>query len=100
MGLAKMGIFLGIYLLMFWNMFGNFMFKSVIHRTATLSKGIMLMGGIVVASYFWAGYTLPYLDHNYLFNTTIANLLISIPAGILVTALVWPRPKKEEQIVL
>ena len=93
-------MFLAFYLMMFWNMFGGQVLKTSIHRFATLSKGILLMGGIVVSSYFWAGYTLPYLDCNYLFNTTVANLLISIPVGILVTALVWPRPEKEEQLIL
>ena len=100
LGLAKTGMFLAIYFLMFWTMFGGQVIKTSLHRAATLSKGVLLMGGIVVSSYFWAGYTLPYLDKNYLFGVTIANLLISIPAGILVTALIWPRPPKEEQMLL
>ena len=98
--MAKTGMFLAIYFLMFWTMFGGQVIKTSLHRAATLSKGVLLMGGIVVSSYFWAGYTLPYLDKNYLFGVTIANLLISIPAGILVTALIWPRPPKEEQMLL
>ena len=93
-------MFFALYLLMFWTMFGGQVVKTKIHRAATLSKGILLMGGMVVASYFWSGYTLPYLDSNYLMNTTIANILISIPSGILVTALIWPRPQKEEQLIL
>jgi hypothetical protein len=72
----------------------------VVHRMATLSKGALLIGGIVVASYFWAGFTLPYLDRNYLVSTTIVNLLIAIPVGSLVLAMLWPRPRKEEHPIL
>lgn len=85
---------------MFWTMFGGSMRKTVIHRLATLSKGALLMGGMVVSSYFWASYTFPYLDRDYLFNTTISNIFISIPAGGLVLALFWPRPRKEDHIIL
>ena len=85
-------MFLGAYMFMFWTMFSGQVFRTNIHHAATLSKGVMLLGGIVISSYFWAGYTLPYLDGNYLFNITVANLLISIPVGTLVTALMWPRP--------
>ena len=62
LGLAKTGMFFAFYLLMFWTMFGGQVFKTTIHRAATLSKGVLLLGGLVVSSYFWAGYTLPYLD--------------------------------------
>ena len=100
LGLAKTGMFVGVYLLLFWDMFAGKMGKSVIHRVATLSKGVLLMGGLAVASYYWGAYTLPYIDSSYLTNTTIANLLIAIPAGSFLLALLWERPKKEEHIIL
>ena len=93
-------MFLGVYLLSFWSMFGQIVKKTVIHRLATLSKGILLMGGIIIGSYFWAGYTFPYLDRSYLLNTTLGNLFIAIPVGSFLIALFWPRPKKEEQLIL
>lgn len=100
MGLAKTGIVVGAYLLMFWSMFGVQMRATTIHRVATLSKGALLVGGLVVASYFWGSYTLPYVDRLYLFSITITNILIAVPVGSLIIALVYPRPRKEEQIIL
>ena len=93
-------MFLGVYLLIFWDMFGGKMNKSVIHRMSTLSKGVLLMGGLAASCYFWGAYTLPYLDSEYLLTTTVANLMIAIPVGALLLALLWERPKKEEHIVL
>ena len=96
-----MGMFIGVYLLMFWTMFGdNRMRMTGIHRVSALMKGTMLLGGIVVGSYFWGSYTFPYLDSPYLTNTTLANLLIGIPVGALLLALLTPKPTKEEQILL
>lgn len=100
LGLAKTGMVLGVYLLMFWSMFRMQMRTTVIHRVATLSKGALLVGGLVVSSYFWGAYSLPYLDRLYLVSVTIANIFIAFPVGSLVIALVWPRPRKEEQIIL
>jgi hypothetical protein len=93
-------MFLAVYLLMFWSMFGEQSRTSVIHRLATLSKGVMLLGGIVVASFYWGGYSFPYLDEGYLFKTTIANLFITIPVGAVLAALFWEKPRKEEQPIL
>ena len=100
MGLSKTGVVLVAYFLMFWSMFGAQMRTTVIHRIATLSKGALLVGGLVVSSYFWASYTLPYVDRLYLFSITISNILIAVPVGSLIIALVYPRPRKEEQIIL
>jgi hypothetical protein len=93
-------MFLSLYLLIFWSMFGNQTKTTVIHRLATLSKGIMLIGGVVVASFYWAGLTFPYLDQNYLLQISLTNLLIAIPVGVLLSAWFWPKPKKEEQPIL
>jgi hypothetical protein len=95
LGLAKSGMFLGVYLLMFWTMFGGQVVKTVIHRIAILSKGALLMGGLVVGSYFWGLLSFPYLDNYFLLDVTIANYFIAFPFGALVIALLWPRPRKE-----
>jgi len=89
LGLAKTGMFVGLYLILFWDMFGGKMNKSMIHHMATLSKGVLLIGGLVVASYYWGAYTLPYLDRGYMLTTTIANLMIAIPVGAFLLALLW-----------
>jgi len=47
-------------------MFGNQTKTTVIHRLAVLSKGVMLIGGVIVSSFYWACFTFPYLDKNYL----------------------------------
>ena len=75
-------------------MFGNQSKTTLIHRLATLSKGVMLVGGLVVSSFFWAGYSFPYLDKNYLLETSITNVAIAVPVGILLSAWFWPKPKK------
>lgn len=89
LGLAKTGMFLGVYMLMFWTMFGEITRKTAVHRAATLSKGALLLGGIAVSSFFWAGYTFPYLDSGYLLSTSLANLFIVFPIGGLIIALIW-----------
>ena len=93
-------MFLALYLLIFWSMFGGKTKTTVIHRIASLSKGVMLIGGIVVASFYWGGFSFPYLDQNYLLRTTITNLTIAIPVGALFIAMFSPKPKKEEQPIL
>lgn len=94
LGLAKSGMFLGVYLLMFWTMFGGQVVKTVLHRMATLSQGALLLGGMVVSSYFWGLLSLPYLDNFFLLDVTISNLLIALGVGSVLIALVWPRPRK------
>ena len=101
LGLSKMGMFLGFYLLMFWTMFSQPTMRTTnIHRFSVLMKGGMMIGGMVVGSFFWGSYTFPYLDSGYLTNTTLANVAIGGTVGAFVLALMWPRPKKEEQIML
>ena len=91
---------MAVYLLMFWNMFGDRSRTTLIHRLATLSKGVLLIGGVVISSFYWGGFTFPYLDESYLLRTTISNLFVGIPVGAVLAALFWERPQKEESIIL
>jgi len=93
-------MFLALYLLIFWSMFGGKSKTTLIHRIAELSKGVMLIGGMIIASFYWAGFSFPYLDESYLLRTTITNLFIAIPVGCLLVGMFWPKPKKEEQPII
>jgi hypothetical protein len=66
LGLARTGMFLGVYILLFSGMFGGSVRKTLIHRWAILSFGGLLIGGIVVGSSYWCYFSFPYLDGKYL----------------------------------
>lgn len=55
-----------MYLLMFGGIFGGKVVKTTIHKMSSLSLGVMMIGGIVIASAFWGGMTFPYIDGQYL----------------------------------
>lgn len=93
-------MFAGVYLLLFWSMFGGTVRKTLLHQWASLCLGILLMGGIVVSSCYWCNFSFPYLDDIYLFETTIPNTLISVLAGGFLTVLLLPRPEKQEELLL
>jgi hypothetical protein len=85
-------MFIGLYLFMFWGMFGGKAQKTLLHKISALSIGALLIGGIVIGSAFWSGQSLPYLDSQYLLQYTITNYLIAFPVGALIAAVVWPKP--------
>jgi hypothetical protein len=100
LGLSRTGIFLGMYLLMFCGIFGGKPRKTYLHKLSALSLGVLMMGGIVIAGGFWGGLTFPYIDGQYLLETTITNCLIALPLGVIIAAMVWKKPPKEEPITL
>lgn len=100
LGLSRTGVFVGMYFMMFGGIFGGKARKTYIHKLSALSLGVLLMGGIVVGSSFWGSETFPYLDGSYLLQYTITNLLIAIPVGGFIAALVWPKPPKQESITI
>lgn len=94
LGLARTGMFIGVYFLMFWGMFDGKVRKTNIHKIGSLSLGILLMGGIIVSSAFWSRETFPYLDSYFLLSNTITSYLIAWMFGSLIAVLVWPKPTK------
>lgn len=92
LGLARTGMFLGVYILLFSGMFGGSPQKTLIHRWATLSFGGLLIGGIVVGSSYWCYFSFPYLDGQYLLSTTVPNTLISLATGGFLVILIFPKP--------
>ena len=100
LGLSRTGIFFGMYLLMFCGIFGGKVVKTAIHKMSSLSLGVLMMGGIVIASAFWGGMSFPYIDGQYLLQYTIVNYLISLPVGAFIAAMIWPKPAKIETITL
>lgn len=101
LGLARTGMFIGLYLFMFWGIFGGGKpRKTMIHKISALSIGALLIGGLVVSSSYWSGLTFPYLDGLFLLEYTLTNYLISLPVGAFVAALIWPKPAKEETVII
>ncbi len=47
-------MFIGVYFFMFWGMFDGKVRKTYLHKFSSLSLGVLLIGGIVVSSSFWA----------------------------------------------
>ena len=54
LGLARTGMFIGVYFFMFWGMFDGKIRKTYLHKFSSLSLGVLLIGGIIVSSSFWA----------------------------------------------
>lgn len=100
LGLARTGMFIGVYCLVFSRMFDGGVRKTNIHKVSSLSLGALLFGGIIVAGSFWSRETFPYLDNYFLVSYTITNYLLGIFFGALLAALVWPKPAKEEAITI
>lgn len=94
LGLARTGMFIGLYLFMFWGIFGSRVRKTYIHKLSTLSVGILLMGGLITLSSFWRGESFPYLDIKFLMYFTLVNYLLSVIFGGFITALIWDKPRK------
>ena len=92
LGLARTGMFLGVYILLFSGMFGGTVRKTLIHRWASLSLGALLIGGIVVSSSYWCNFSFPYLDGQYLLATTIPNTIISLAVGGFLAILILRKP--------
>jgi hypothetical protein len=85
-------MFLGVYLFLFWEMFGGTARRTCLHKYSSLCFGGLMIGGIVVGSNYWSLQSFPYLDGKYLFDTTLTNALLGCLVGGLIVVLVWKKP--------
>jgi len=102
LGLSRIGMVIGVYLLMFKGIFNPQPRVTLIHRFASLSYSIILFSGMIVASSFWCLFSFPYLDASYLQNSIIPNTIISVLVGGFMAMLISlkSKGKEEEEILL
>ena len=99
-GLARTGMFLAFLFLTAPSIFDPQPNKTILHRVAGLALGSLLMGGIVVGCSFWTREAFPYLDNAFLNKYTLSNMFLTVGVGGVLAAIAWPKPKKDEVVVL
>ena len=74
--------------------------KTTLHRLGGLALGSLLMAGIVAGCSYWSREAFPYLGNSFLNKYTLSNMFITIGVGGFLAAVVWPKPKKDEDVVV
>ena len=62
--------------------------------------GALLFGGVVIGCSFWSKQSFPYLDGGFLAGFTVPNYIITMTVGVVIAAVVWLKPRKQDEVFI